>query len=138
MELDELAREGEAEPGSLGLPAVARLLELLEDRVEVFRGDSGAGVRDGDLDAAVVEVGRDVDPALRRGELHGVREEVEDDLAHAALVGGDRDLLWLRRQPQMDAAAAGPLGVHRDGAAEDVGDLDLRELEVHPAGLDLR
>ena len=35
MKLDELAGQGEPEPGAFGLPAVAGLLELLKDRLEV-------------------------------------------------------------------------------------------------------
>ena len=109
MELDELARERQSEPGALGLLPVARLLELLEDRFELLGSDPGAGVDDGDLHVSVSGAGRDVDPAVGRGELDGVGEEVEDDLADAALVGRDRDLVGGGAEAELDAAAAGAL-----------------------------
>src|SRR5438552_10896889 len=98
VELDELAGEGEAESGAFGSLAVRRLLELLEDHLELLRRDARAGVRDGDLDLAVVEPGGDVDAALGGSELDRVGHEVKDDLADATPVGEDRDLLRLRRQ----------------------------------------
>jgi len=72
------------------------LLELLEDRLELLRRDTGAGVGDGDLDLAVVEPGGDADAALGGSELDRVGHEVEDDLADATPVSADRDLLRLR------------------------------------------
>src|SRR5438132_14342502 len=65
VELDELPGEGEAESGAFGPLAVRRLLELLEDRLDLLRRDAGAGVGDGDLDLAVVQPGGGVDAPLR-------------------------------------------------------------------------
>src|SRR5205807_4268487 len=75
VELDEPPGEGEAESGALGPLAARRLLELLEDHLELLRRDAGAGVGDGDLDLAVVEPGGDVDAALRGSELDRVGHE---------------------------------------------------------------
>jgi len=96
VELDELPGEWEAESRAFGSLAVRRLLELLEDRLELLRRDTGAGVGDGDLDLAVVEPGGDADAALGGSELDRVGHEVEDDLADATPVSADRDLLRLR------------------------------------------
>src|SRR5262249_49487198 len=137
VELDELAREWEAEAGSFGLSALTGLLELREDRFAVFGRDARAGICDGDLDKAIVEPRGDVDPAFRRGELDGVGEEVEDNWAHAALVSGDRDLLGLSREGERNAVAASTLGVHRDGASEQIRNRYVRELELHATGFDL-
>jgi len=65
----------------------------------------------------------------------GVREEVEDDLADTALIGGHGDLLRLRLEGEVDAAMACPFRVQGDRAAQQLRDLHLREL--HTAGLDL-
>src|SRR5262249_38711977 len=97
VELDELPGEGEAESSAFGPLSVRRLLELLEDRLELLRRDAGAGVGDGDLDMPVVEPGGDVDATLGRSELDRVGHEVEADLTDATPVGADRDLLRLRR-----------------------------------------
>ena len=59
MELGELPGEGKSEPGAFGPLAVRRLLELLEDRLELVRRDARAGVGDGDLDLTVVDPGGD-------------------------------------------------------------------------------
>src|SRR5205814_1920303 len=55
VQLDEPPGEWETEAGAFGLPSVAGLLELLEDRLEVRGGDTGAGVGDLDLDLAEIE-----------------------------------------------------------------------------------
>ncbi len=80
-QLDELAREGQADAGTLARPAFVPTLELaepVEDEVEVLRGDADPGVGDGDgvPDVAPAQAERD---ASARRELQGVREQVEHD-----------------------------------------------------------
>ena len=62
------------------------LLELLEDSLLVLGRDPGAGVRNGDEHFAVSLGRADDDAPSLRGELDRVREQVEHDLADAALV----------------------------------------------------
>src|SRR6185437_746707 len=114
VKLDELAGERESEPGAFGLSALDSLFELFEDPIDVLGGDARARVRDDYLHEAVVDSGRDVDEAVRRGELDGIRDEVEDNLPEATLVGGDQDLLGVGRERELDIGAAGPLCVDRD------------------------
>src|SRR5262249_25371983 len=129
VQLCEPAGERKSEAGAFSLFAGVGLFELLEDRFQLVGWDAGAAVGGGDLDMAVVEVGGDVDAAVGRGELDRVGEEVDNDLTDAALVGRDSDLLRLGLEREVDSGAAGLLGVHGDGAAQDVGDRDRGELE---------
>ena len=68
VQLDELARERQAEAGAFLLVRVvaADLAELLEHRLLVLRRDADAGVAHGDLDARRRRArARDVDRARR-------------------------------------------------------------------------
>jgi hypothetical protein len=91
MQLDELAREGQPEPGALHL-LVRRpdLTELLEDHLLILGRDSHARVRDRNLGQAFVHRGADVDPATLGRELERVGQQVQEPLLHLALVGADR------------------------------------------------
>src|ERR1044072_1358926 len=80
VELDELARDVEAEAGALlaARGAGACLRVLVEDVVEVFARDADARVLDRDADERVLARRAQTDvPALRR-ELQGVRDEVDE------------------------------------------------------------
>ena len=88
------------------LPSL-RLLELLEDRLQVLgrrcrgrcrRRRSRPGRRRARAETSTR-------PSAGR-ELDRVGEEVEDDLAHASLVGRDRDLLRLGVEGEREPAAA--------------------------------
>src|SRR5262249_29496279 len=110
MQLDELAGERQPESGAFHL-LVRRphLAELLEDGLLIRGGDADAGVRDGDLNQAVVHRGSDIDLAALRRELDRVGEEVQQHLLHLALIGSARpdfrgDLLG-----ESDASSTSPL-----------------------------
>src|SRR5499426_1810545 len=77
MQLDELPRQCESEPGPLDL-LVRRphLPKLLEDSFMVFRCDAHARVADGDLGHAVGHRGAHVDAATLGCELEGIGEQV--------------------------------------------------------------
>src|SRR5215471_621253 len=91
VELDQPFREREPEPGAVALlEADFRLLELLEDPLVVLGRDSRPGIRHGHEHLAVHPRRGDADVPARRRELHRVREQVEDDLAQAALVSVDQ------------------------------------------------
>ena len=137
MEFDELAGKRQAEPGALDLLAFRGLLELFEDRLDVFGSDSGTGIADRDFDVSVSEPRRDLNVSFRRGELDRVGNEVENDLTDAPFVGGHSNLLRFHRQPEFDSAATRPLGLHGDSAAQDFWEGDLRDLQLHPTGFDL-
>src|SRR4029450_1662404 len=88
VQLDELLREGQPEARAFLLACLIapHLAELLEDGRLILGGDPDPGVGDGDLDRAVFPAGLKADPAPFRGELHGIGEEVEQDLLDLALI----------------------------------------------------
>src|SRR6266487_2810453 len=92
VELDEPLRQGEPEAGPLAraFAGSSNLLKLLEDLSEILWGDADAAVADRHLDLAISSARAHGDRAAIRGELHGVRQQVEEDLADLALVGDDR------------------------------------------------
>src|SRR6185436_890987 len=74
VQLDELPRQREPQPGALGLArrVLADLTELLEQLRLIVGRDADARVLDRDLDLVGVEHGADVDLAALRRELHRV------------------------------------------------------------------
>ncbi len=64
--------------------------EGLEDAFALGRGDSGAGVGDGETQAAIAGGLRQNQDAAGFGELHGVAGQVQQDLLEPHLVGLDR------------------------------------------------
>src|SRR4029453_18074004 len=87
VQLDELATEGEPQPGALHL-LLGRpdLPKLLEHRLLILRGDANPGIADRDLDQPVLWRGRNLDPPTLRRERDGVGQQVEDDLTDLPLV----------------------------------------------------
>ena len=78
-----------------------------------------------------------VDAAAVAGELHRVGQEIEEHLLQRAAVGFDHQL---RRAVagERDIALAGGLANHLHAVLDDVGDVDVVDVERHAAGLDLR
>src|ERR1041385_2742982 len=97
VELDEVARQREAQAGAAATraPAEFRLIELVEDALEVVGRDADALVAD--IDAHRVDADRrgrarhvagvQRHRAAVRRELHRVREQVEEDLLEPSFVG---------------------------------------------------
>ena len=93
VELDELARDGQPETAAALVHVHGRLQphEGAEDAAQVLLADADAGVVHGQVQTARL-LSRAHHHAAVRGELHGVREQVEQDLAHGepvALRGDD-------------------------------------------------
>ena len=85
----------------------------------------------------LVERGRDDHLSARLVELHGVGEQVEQDLAQRALVRHHRRQALQQRQAHDDALLR-RLRLHqRDAFAHDAIGVDRRELELQLARLDL-
>ena len=107
--------DGEAEPTSLARPRMARfrLHERIEDRDQFFFGDAGTGV--GDAEAHVRPLwlqfrlwigrlgARDLDRNLAAGrrELHGVGQEIYEDLSRTLVVAAIHGR-GLRRRKQIE------------------------------------
>src|SRR2546428_8539147 len=87
VQLDEALREREAESGAVfSMRTGGGLLELLEDLRMILGGDPHARVPDGDADLAIHPMRSHIDSPTFRRELHRVRQQVEQDLLHLALV----------------------------------------------------
>src|SRR6266511_2154049 len=141
MELDELPRKRESQPGSLATLEGGRpsgLLECIEDPFLVCRCDPNSGVAHRYLYHPVGHRSRDIDTASRWCELHRVGEEVEDHLPEFAFIGLDHPDVRIDAQPQGDPIAAGSLAVHGQPAVQGLGDGDLPQLQLHPPRLALR
>ena len=101
------------------------------------RGDADAGILDADHHRAARHAAAHRDAAVLRRELHGVGQQIERDLLERAPVGleadagrdpgGDLELLLLRAR-----------GDHAHRVGELAVELDVFQVELEPAGLDLR
>ena len=92
MKLRELARQRKPEPRSFEplYEAVVDLAEGFERALDLLGRHADAGIGDRDAQARIfVQLGGERDPALRRGELDGVREEIEGDLPQPFLISDD-------------------------------------------------
>src|SRR5690606_32026700 len=85
-EVRQAPGDRQPQPGPHLRGRARRLLELLEHPLVVLRSDPGAGIRHPELESPLVAAEGERHAPLV-GELHGVREEVEEDLPHARRVG---------------------------------------------------
>src|SRR3954453_11118702 len=76
-------RETQTEAALRARGAAVSLPEAIEHVREKRGIDPDAGIGDGDLYAFVLLIHGDVDSSAARGELHGVRREIPDDLLKA-------------------------------------------------------
>src|SRR6478752_7264407 len=134
---DDVARDREAEPRAAGPAAEARPVDLVEPLEDPRLGrprDAGPVIGHGHDDIRLRRLRGDHDLAAVRAELHGVVEEVDDDLPEAILVAADARQVLGDLNMEDDALPFGeqsqPLGrIGRDPA--DV-DLDLVDPVAHP------
>ena len=156
--LDDVAGDGQAEPRPAGLAADPRPVHL----VEPFEDARLGGLRDADPmvghrhdDVRRRRADRDVDLAAVRAELHGVVEQVDEDLAEAVAVAADRrdrlgdidaegHALAIGEQAQaLGRVDRDPADVEQVDDAEGAAALDPRQVEQlvdhldEVAGLDL-
>ena len=90
------------------------------------------------IDLAVDLRRADVDGAARGRELHGVREQVEDDLPDPPLVSFDDVDARIRRERDLDAVQQRSLAHHHDAALECLIEREGCDLELDLPRLDLR
>jgi len=116
MKLREPARQRKPEPRPLEplYEAVVDLAEGFERALDLPGGHADAGIGDCDAQARLfVQLGGERDAALRRGELHGVREKIEGDLPQPFLISDDRYGTRGEADRQIDLLV---LGLGLDGA----------------------
>ena len=139
-EVDQLAHDGEAEPGAAEAPhdGAFGLFETVEGAGDLFLCHADAGVRHLDRDGAVGFGGDDHPDVAVIGELDRVAEQVVEDLRQAMGIA----------QPGLDLAAAAehleiqPLflgldAIERLDPEDEVGNADRHAVEREFARLDL-
>lgn len=87
MHFGDALRDRQAKTCATLLPsaAVVDLLEFFEDKSLVFGRNTGTGVSDGDLEAPIDCIGKNID-CTRFGELDGIACEIEQNLRQTAFV----------------------------------------------------
>ena len=145
MALDDAVDDGEPQAVARGLGG----LERLEEAVELLFGDARARVLEGDRHVAIVGAEVDFESAAVLHGLHGVLDDVEEDLLHLLGVGhdggqgpgmahGDVDAVLLDVGlhgaegilQDLQHVAGGEFGLARAQRAQ-----ELRENEVEPGDL---
>ena len=140
-------RESQACPAEPSRDRGVRLAERLEQPVDAVRRDADAGVANRDVDFPVPPAfdrrpasGRP--PSTRRprplGELDGVRQQIEDDLAQPAGIPGERRAASDRARRRAGGACSDAFGARRRSRPRCTARARRDRFELDPAGLDLR
>ena len=111
--------------------------ERREDALKVGCLDSRAGIDHLELgDRAAIM--NDELHAAGLGELDGVRQQVDQDLAQPLFVGIDHDRQHRRPlEDEIDALGGGLQAEHADELVEEFAETNLVPRQIKPAGLDL-
>lgn len=104
VHLDYSLAYRQAESGaSMGSGKIAvDLMERSEDQIQVLGRDAKPGVADNYFHDSRGPLHLDAYPALGRGELHGVGQQVEDDLTESPGIGFDNDEWLIRALDEFD------------------------------------
>jgi hypothetical protein len=139
MQLHELLGQGQAEPRALLLAGVLtpHLAELLEDRRLILGRDPDSGVADGDGDHAIGRRDGEADSAPLRGELHGIGQEVQQDLLHLPLVRDNVADLRVDMLSERDPVPGCTLPHQGQRVVQGRGQMELPQFQLEPAGLHL-
>ena len=121
---------------------IVGLLEHLEDHAQLVLGDADSGVGDGEVEHGFVfrlRLGGHVeDHFALLGELEGVADEVDDDLAQAAGIAGQAlRYVGVDMTGQLQPLFVCPEGQRPHRVAEMLAEIEGDTFEVDPAGLDL-
>src|SRR5215831_2231617 len=88
-------------------------------------------------DEPVLQRGPDFDASTFRRELDRIRQEVQYDLPDFPLVRPHLTEPPVNVCVQRDAATPSPLTNQHQGIVDGRGEIELRQLQLHPPGLDL-
>src|SRR5688500_12321156 len=131
-------RDGQAEPGTAELLRVGQLDELVEDARNVIGIDSFALIGHRNLDGIrLCEVDSDRD-RLSATELGGVREQIEQDLPHAAGIADDRFRIPIDVELERSRVFIGQGADGNEEILDGSGERDGLERELDLSRLDLR
>lgn len=140
MQFGQGFRKREAQSGSR-LVAVHRTIDLPERRqgkVDVGRGHTDAGIRDGNLQTSRSFARRDGDNAVLRRELDRIADQIEQYLRDFAFVDFDCLTEVGGIVYQGDILHTGPLMHHADTFLQDVRDFHLFVSQFETSCLELR
>jgi len=136
---DECASDRQPEPGALLRAGIGRvdLHERLERQLDLFGSHPDAGVAHGYLDQIVLALRDHRQSAALGRELRGVRQQVDQDLFEAQLIGHDKRKVFLEPDDEDLLLLLDPALNQEDAGVHDVAqDLGL-EFERERAALDL-
>src|SRR2546425_1395043 len=135
--LDEPLGQRETKPGPSGVYlSLMEPLEDPEDAVVRVARDADAGVSDTDEQIGAGRPRRQRHRPSGRGELHGVRQQVEEDLADARLIDEEALSVWRVDLELHTLGLRGPSGPSADRFQEDV-ERHHFVAQVELAGFDL-
>src|SRR5690606_8277364 len=138
MRLDEVLGDWQAQTRARHFgQIVLRLPERLEDHVALVFGDADAGIRHRQIDPIAFPARGDRHAAFR-GELDRVRNQVQHDLADAALVSDDVRQVIFDVDPQLDILLFDHTHRGRNRRVERRVHDYFFDDQVHHAELDLR
>ena len=135
--LDDSVGDGEAEAGTAVFAAGSGFVDAVkpfEEVGEVFPGNAGAGVLDGEGGALFVAGEGEVDFSLLAVVFDGVAEEVEEGLAHALGIEGKAG--WFEVGDEVDLAFVGEGTDEVEDFAGELGEVVVFAVEVEFAGVD--
>src|SRR5687768_10915792 len=133
----ELTSDTGSEAGATAFPRdpLVDLPERVEDALEMLHRDTRPGVGDLELDAIAAHLRRETDVA-GRGELHGVREKVDDDLSHLLRVAAHHGARAVPREAELDALLLGPRPNDDRRLLEPRGEPEVLDPNLLASGLD--
>src|SRR5438132_2154475 len=139
VEFYKLPTQGKPQPGALHLLVrCPHLAKLLEHGLLILWGDANPCIADRDLDRPVLWRGLDLDPPTLRRELDCIRQQVQDDLPDLSLVRSNLAQLLIDAHLQGDAPSPRPLVDQGERVVQCCGEMEVREVQLHPPRLDLR
>ena len=135
MQFDETLDDRQAEAGAATTAAIGSRLEAAEHRIEYVRRHAGAIVVNREFNASGKLAARERDGARLRRVVHGVAQEIVEDLADAGLVAMER----LRRgggiDLELDRVLLQPVGDQVGGGTDGPVDMHFGNVEFHDAGI---
>src|SRR5262244_2259656 len=115
----------------------SHLAKLLENLCLVLRRDPDTSVAYGNLHGTIDLSGVNSDPSPLRRKLHGVGKKIEKDLFDLALVADEITKTLVNCNVKIDAVLRGTLAHKGACVVYCQGQIELSQLKLHTAGLDL-
>src|SRR5262245_52493956 len=139
MQLDELPAQSEPQASALCLLVrSAYLLELFEHRVLIFRCNTDPRIPHRNLNRSLTGPSGDLDATALGRELDGIGEQIQNHLPSLPLIRLNLPQPFIAVCVQADSPSSSPLPNQGQRVVDRRRQVELRELQLHPAGFDLR